>query len=196
MTSNQEYMDSRAEMLRTLTEWECTECHIVKPREAYTKTNQRSRGAHTKCKECVNKKLRAKYATDDKTKEFYQNKRDNSKEYTKEYNTRYRDSNPFNSRQISAYNSAKAFNCEYTATVKDIEAIYDGYCHYCNFKIELKQSPSRKLLNFAELEHKIPFSAGGGHAPDNIVWSCRACNKKKKETLYEDYMKLRRNEVD
>lgn len=57
---------------------------------------------------------------------------------------------------------------------RSLVARFGGLCAYCG--------KERKLT----LEHVVPISRGGLHAPDNIVPACGSCNYRKRNKLPEE----------
>jgi hypothetical protein len=45
----------------------------------------------------------------------------------------------------------------------------DGCCRYCRAPLD----------DTKHLDHRVPISRGGPHAPSNVCWSCPSCNLKK-----------------
>ena len=60
---------------------------------------------------------------------------------------------------------------------EDIKKEHDYKCYYCGEKKEL------------EIEHKIPVSRGGKFERENIVPSCKLCNRKKGTMTAEEFLK-------
>jgi len=59
-------------------------------------------------------------------------------------------------------------------SVRDGVLARDGCkCRYCGSDLDLKSGSGNSL----ELDHYQPFSEGGGRGLDNIVCSCRTCNR-------------------
>jgi 5-methylcytosine-specific restriction endonuclease McrA len=52
-----------------------------------------------------------------------------------------------------------------------------GVCFYCE----------QPLTNYRCLEHLTPLSRGGKNQPYNLVYACKSCNSKKRQTPFEDY---------
>lgn len=41
-----------------------------------------------------------------------------------------------------------------------------------------------------ELDHRIPRSRGGTHAPDNLAYACRNCNQRKKDRTNDEFLAM------
>lgn len=55
----------------------------------------------------------------------------------------------------------------------------DPKCHYCGESLDELNS---------NLDHKIPRSKGGSNKKENLVLSCKKCNNKKADMMYEDFL--------
>lgn len=54
-----------------------------------------------------------------------------------------------------------------------------GYCQYCGTDLSLE----READNVMTIDHYHPRSLGGRHAWDNVVASCKECNRRKADQL-------------
>jgi len=57
-----------------------------------------------------------------------------------------------------------------TAHLRLLMEAQDGCCRYCRKQL---------AAGLIDLDHRIPLSRGGVHAPHNLCWSCAGCNRRK-----------------
>lgn len=63
----------------------------------------------------------------------------------------------------------------------------DGlHCHYCG----TKTSPRTR-----QLDHVVSVVAGGKNTPNNLVVSCKTCNRRKGKKTYQQYVTQRQGQV-
>ena len=72
---------------------------------------------------------------------------------------------------------------------KQKHADQEGRCYYCATPI----THYSKRENSLELDHKMPLSRGGADEPENIVATCRTCNRSKGAKTAEEFISERRN---
>jgi len=87
---------------------------------------------------------------------------------------------------VNKNNKSRLYNTNVKLWYKIRNAIFirDNYtCHYCG-------SVGGKL----EADHIMPVSKGGGDLLDNLVTSCRKCNRQKRDKSYNDFI-LWKNKV-
>lgn len=59
-------------------------------------------------------------------------------------------------------------------------------CHWCG--CEIHWTPRAKVaLTLLTIDHVIPVSRGGAHAPDNLVAACYSCNASKGNKLVDEW---------
>lgn len=114
------------------------------------------------------------------------------KKYRREHHERNREHDNARSREYAAKHKgryelyrqnyhirkAKAVNESYS--VADLDVIYksqQGRCWWCQDFVGLK----------FEIDHRIPLSRGGKDILNNIVISCGACNRGKKDKLPHEW---------
>lgn len=63
----------------------------------------------------------------------------------------------------------------------------EAKCHYCGMIGKVSQMDNSWVhFEGLELDHIIPESNGGDNGPDNIILSCRSCNRKKGNTVIDN----------
>lgn len=162
----------------------CKKCSSTLDLSMFTKDKSKKDGLSTVCKIC-----RANYA-----KSYRENNSESIKEKDiarkKEYyNTNSSKVLQSNKKYIS---SEKGKISKAITNMKRRSAIKNGdvsikqlenliasskHCHYCNSEIE----------DF-EIDHKVPVSKGGKHTIDNLVISCKDCNRKKSNMDYNVFL--------
>ena len=58
-------------------------------------------------------------------------------------------------------------------------------CHYCGKKLP---RPGGAGSRVTQMDHAIPYSKGGSDTEDNIVASCKICNRSKANTDYASFL--------
>jgi 5-methylcytosine-specific restriction endonuclease McrA len=98
---------------------------------------------------------------------------------------RYRQENPEMVRLFAATRRArKRSTSENPQAVKQfyIDAKKGNHtCHWCKTIIP---------KGLIEVDHIIPLSKGGRHAPDNLCYACQSCNRHKKDRMPEEFKKI------
>ena len=54
----------------------------------------------------------------------------------------------------------------------------DGCCRYCCLPLGKDK----------HLDHRVPLSRGGAHAPDNVCWACPECNLRKSARTEQEFL--------
>ncbi len=78
-----------------------------------------------------------------------------------------------------AAQAARRARCAGAVSGRDVRTILascDGRCAYC--------FASGKL----ELDHVVPLSRGGQHAPENLAPACQRCNRSKRDELLSEWL--------
>lgn len=127
----------------------------------------------------------------EKRKELYQRNRDKAikdadtwrrtnpdKAKINKHNTYLRHKDKW--KRDNAIRQARERGAEGTFTDEDIIAQYDaqnGICAYCD----------TPLNGVYDIDHVIPVSRGGTNWPDNLVCTCRFCNRSKADKLLSEW---------
>lgn len=80
--------------------------------------------------------------------------------------------------------SSEAKECPDRALRKELCEEQGGKCAYCKTDI----THFRKRWNSLEIDHVIPKSRGGNDARENLVASCRNCNRSKGDKTRDEFM--------
>lgn len=124
--------------------------------------------------------------------EYLRQWRKRNPDKVREYSLRWRASNPERSREIevnyrnrnrkSLNHRSKECQSRRRKVIQhgvDVSNLYlETFCHWC---AELL------LSNKIEIDHVVPLSRGGRHTEDNLVASCRSCNRSKKDKFYWEW---------
>ena len=167
----------------------CKECTSIKKKENETpesleRRRARDREYHKNNKEQRNKKTkewrekdRKKYLeSQNKSRLKHLDKR--LKESRENYYRRVKE-NPvdeilkrkYRSSILRVYRNSNIIDsCFDYDKFKDLWYNHNNECHYCKSNIDIYS---------AHIEHKVAICNGGGHALDNIVFSCPKCNFEK-----------------
>lgn len=97
----------------------------------------------------------------------------------------WKKSNPVRVRELNARHEARKRGVEITpvtpAHLRLLFEAQDGRCRYC-------RTP---LGSNKHLDHRIPLSRGGEHAPDNVCWACSKCNLRKYVSTEREFLAAR-----
>ena len=61
-------------------------------------------------------------------------------------------------------------------------------CHYCDRPVP---RPGTKGGYGTHIDHVVPVAKGGSHDMENLVVSCKRCNREKGSKSYRDYLEWR-----
>lgn len=94
----------------------------------------------------------------------------------------------------SGAHNPRGTKCEtcYKAGIKEaIIELLEGKdrCIYCDQEVPVP-SLGKKFSHYLEKDHMDPKARGGWDHPDNLIWCCRNCNQKKKDTLFVDWLNM------
>jgi len=151
----------------------CPKCQQNKPEATDWYTTNR-----TACKQCIRERRRARYAANkDRDRAYMAQYRDANRERIHATQAKYRVANADKIRAYHAkhnwrYRSerrARERNAHRVERFDRAEIIErDGQrCHLCGKRVPLKD---------IHLDHLVPLSKGGAHAPDNIAVAHSTCN--------------------
>jgi len=110
---------------------------------------------------------------------YYRDVKEKHPERQREKDKKYREANPekiaAKSRVRRARKKAAPRN---TLSVAETRMLFarSPHCHWCKRSWSKAGNPT--------LDHVIPLAAGGSHALDNVVASCRTCNARKQHKHY------------
>lgn len=93
----------------------------------------------------------------------------------------WRDRNPKRFQALITKYKARKRHAEGVYTASDIEKIYKlqrGKCWWCG----------KKLPKRYEIDHRIPLAKGGSNWPNNLVLSCRHCNRSKHDKMPHEFI--------
>jgi 5-methylcytosine-specific restriction endonuclease McrA len=131
-------------------------------------------GAHSKLPDVrirANARRRERYAEEPEYRELV-NRRECERAKTEAGRTRH--------AVLSQRRRAKVRGSEGTHTAADIDLQYrtqNGKCWHCG----------KELNGTYEIDHLIPLSKGGTNWPNNLVCSCRKCNRSKGDKLPQEW---------
>ena len=168
----------------------CRICASARKKKYYIENKEKVRDLnkkyYTENKEAIRENQK-RYRTNhlDTAREYgiqYRDRVDNQKK-ARDYNKKYYTKNP------EVYSAARArrraleqnqmgeWNISQRAFIRSlIENIHD--CYYCHTPLNGKH----------HVEHMIPLSRGGLHAPDNLTLSCPSCNLSKGTMTAEEFI--------
>ena len=73
--------------------------------------------------------------------------------------------------------------------IRDAIVSRDGNgCYYCGRKLQHKTKAKRLPTNYMQIEHKLAQAAGGSDDLENLVGSCKSCNRRKGSKEYKEYL--------
>lgn len=73
---------------------------------------------------------------------------------------------------------------------KDLSERDGSHCHYCGKKLIIKSGKSG-----TQIDHVIPVTKGGKDELDNLVLSCKGCNRRKGNKDYDDFIEYEYNRL-
>jgi hypothetical protein len=85
----------------------------------------------------------------------------------------------------------KCHTCYTTEIKKTIFELLEGRdrCIYCDAEIPVP--PAGKAFSYClERDHMDPRARGGWDHPDNLIWCCRKCNQRKRDSLFADWLNM------
>ena len=65
----------------------------------------------------------------------------------------------------------------------------DGYCRYCNKKINFRNYGNPDTVGAWEIDHWTPVSRGGSDDIENLVLACIDCNRSKQEMTGLEFLR-------
>ena len=179
-------------------DWHCKSCKRKQHRN-YRKTNRvrllkKKAEYRAANREAISRGHKRYYAENiDKIKardkRYYAENKEKILERQRQSGSKYyrRNKDKFRAKWARRYAKTKALPATLTAEQWEaIKAEYNYSCAYCG-------KGWHELNHVLEQEHVIPVSQGGGYTAENIVPSCRDCNRKKHARTPEQAgMKLRK----
>lgn len=95
---------------------------------------------------------------------------------------------------ISGIPNPRGHKCQacYTDNIKRliVEALNGrDSCIYCDRVIPIPP-PGKYYTHFLERDHMDPISRGGWDHEDNLIFCCKGCNQRKRDTLFSDWLKM------
>jgi 5-methylcytosine-specific restriction endonuclease McrA len=168
------------ESLRDTSEKLCTECGQTKPAAEFYKSNSNSSGLYHRCKACDKGKCYQWQGENRDQFRVYQN------QWQGDYNRHKAATDPLHfplrngaQRAREAGAPVEKFSSDDLLNYWVAEGIEQTRCFYC---------PNELAESSMHLDHQVPLSRGGAHAPVNIVPACESCNTRKSTKTPDEFL--------
>lgn len=96
-----------------------------------------------------------------------------------------------NSNGFYTLRGTKCYTCYVSGIKRSISKLLEGRdaCIYCDLEIPIPPA-GKPFSQYLERDHMDPKARGGLDHPDNLIWCCRKCNQRKRDTLFVDWLKM------